>query len=575
MGKIKPLPPEVIDKIAAGEVIERPASVVKELVENSIDAGAENIQVHFTDGGRDKIQVIDDGEGMSEEDLQLAVQSHTTSKLEGIDDLWRLTSLGFRGEALASIVSIARVSITSRLRRSDRGIKLEVNGGERGNIEAVGSPPGTTIEVRDLFYNTPARKKFMGDPRRETGFILQQVIPLALAHPQIRFRVLHNQKQVIRTTGRGDVLSAWGDIFNHEEKEKFLPIDPVEKNYVELEGFLGLPEISRSTRRGIYLFVNGRPFYNRRLVQAVVEGYEEMLPPGRSPQSLVFFRVNPIHLDINVHPTKREVSFSQLETLARNLTGLIRETLPQKVGGGKKEETGVHSQEKTGKTQGKSNLFPTPTPTEKVGGGDREQVKEPLPSEYDPVYRVFQVRQAYLFVEKTDGLFIIDQHAAHERLLYNQLQKDFSRAQSPQKNLLTPVPISLDPNQVEQKEEIKSYLLGLGFSVEEFGTRELLLRSIPMSIGRYLKCGAEVLVRDLMDLFSEEQKEKDRLNLQKKALKTLACHRAIKFGGELSPEESKRLVEDLFSSEQNSTCPHGRPVFKVFSWADLEKWFAR
>jgi len=575
MAKIKALPPEVIDKIAAGEGIERPASVVKELLENSIDAGAKNIQVSFTDGGRDRIQITDDGEGMTAEDLQLAVQSHTTSKLEGIDDLWRLTSLGFRGEALASIVSIARVSITSRTRDSAKGMRVAVEGGKRGEIKPVGAPQGTSIEVQDLFYNTPARKKFLSDPRRETGYILQQAIPLALAHPGIRVKVLNNNKQVIRTGGRGNVLTAWGDIFNHEEKESFLELKPVEKNYVEIEGFLGLPPIARSTRRGIYLFVNNRPFYNRRLIQAVVDGYEEMLPPGKVPQALIFFRVNPIHLDINVHPTKREVSFSQLETLAQNLTSLIRENLPQKVGGGKNQGQQASPEEKIQKPAEKTHLFPSQTTAEKVGGKKDSGVEEKSETAYDPVYKIFQVRQAYLFVECPDGIYIIDQHAAHERLLYNQLQKEVKEKNSPRENLLTPIPISLDPAQVEQKKEIISYLEGLNFTIEEFGTKELLLRSVPLSIKRYLKGNAAGLLRDLIDIFSEEQKRTDLLSLQKQALKTMACHRAVKFGGELSPEESKRLVEELFSSEQNSTCPHGRPVFKVFNWSELERMFAR
>ncbi len=575
MAKIKALPREVIDKIAAGEVIERPASVVKELIENSIDAGAKNIQVSFTDGGRDRIQVTDDGEGMTAKDLQLAVQSHTTSKLEGIEDLWRLTSLGFRGEALASIVSIARVSITSRTRDSAGGMRLEVEGGEKGELMPVGAPQGTTIQVQDLFYNTPARKKFLSDPRRETAFILQQAIPLALAHPEIRVKVLNNNKQVIRTGGRGEVLSAWGDIFNHEEKENFLELKPIEKNFVEMEVFLGLPPIARSTRRGIYLFVNGRPFYNRRLTQAVVDGYDEMLPPGKVPQALIFFRVNPIHLDINVHPTKREISFSQLETLAKNLTDLIKENLPQKVGGGKKQTPDTPGEEKRQKPPEKSHLFTPRTFREKVGGQKDLEVRDKTETPYDPVYRIFQVRQAYLFVEFAEGIYIIDQHAAHERLLYNQLQREISQKKSPRENLLTPIPISLDPTQVEHKEEIISYLEGLNFTIEEFGTKDLLLRSVPLSIKRYLKENAEGLIRDLIDIFSEDQKRTDLLAIQKQALKTMACHRAVKFGGELSSEESRQLVEELFSAEQNSTCPHGRPVFKVFNWSELERMFAR
>jgi len=580
MGKIKPLPPQVIDKIAAGEVIERPASVVKELMENSIDAGAQNIQVIFTDGGRGKIQVTDDGEGMSPEDLEMAVQSHTTSKLLGIDDLWRLTSLGFRGEALASIVSISRVKIVSRPENSTGGMALEIEGGQKKELKPQGTPPGTTIEVKDLFYNTPARKKFLNDPRREAGLILQQIIPLALAHPQVNVRVYNNNKQVLRTGGRGDVLSAWGDIFNHSDKEKFLSLTPVEKNYVEIECFLGLPEISRSTRKGIFLFVNGRPFYNRRLVQAVVDGYEEMLPPGRAPQALIFFQVNPVHLDINVHPTKREVSFSQLETLAQNLSSLIAGKLPRKVGGSlvqKWDETKEEEKEEKKKTQSKekTTLFPGKDKEKKSPDINKDLVKETPAKEYDPILNIFQVHQAYLFVERPDGIYIIDQHAAHERLLYNQLQEEVGGKKGSRENLLTPIPISLDPGQIEQKEEIIAYLDSLNFQVEEFGMKELLLRSVPLSISRYVRGSADILVRDLIELFCEDEKKQDLLNLKKQALKTMACHKAIKFGGELSMEERKGLVEELFSSEKNSTCPHGRPVFKIFSWRDLEKMFAR
>ncbi len=572
MGKIKSLPRQVVDKIAAGEVIERPASAVKELMENSIDAGASSIDVYFTDGGREKILVIDDGEGMTPEDMEMAIQSHTTSKLVEINDLWRLSSLGFRGEALASIVSIARVSILSRTHHSATGMRLRVEGGEVQELEAAGAPPGTSVEVRDLFFNTPARRKFLHDHNRESGFILQQIIPLALAHPHLKIRAVHNNKQLLRTSGRGEVLNAWGDIFDHSGREHFVTLEPVEKNYVTMEGFLGLPPLARSTGRGIYLFVNGRPFYNRQLIQAVLRGYEEMLPPGRYPQALIFLRLNPIHLDINVHPTKREVSFSQLPALAQNLTELIAQTLPRQGGPLPSQNTAPSRSSRVQEDPGGQDLF---TPTLEKQEAPEEKTRSE--SSYSPLHQIFQVHQAYLLVETAGGLYIIDQHAAHERILYNRLAGEMPGQEKKQsrKNLLTPLPFNLDPTQEQEKEKIKDYLTRLNFQVEDFGPRDLLLRAVPLSLGPYLQERAGEVVRDLIELFTEEQREKDFLALKKKALQTMACHRAVKFGGELSSEERKRLVEDLFATEPNSTCPHGRPVFKKFSWSELEKMFNR
>ncbi len=572
MGKIKSLPRQVVDKIAAGEVIERPASVVKELMENSIDAKAQSIDINFSDGGRERIQVIDDGEGLTPEDMEMAIQSHTTSKLGEINDLWRLTSLGFRGEALASIVSIARVSIISRPHHTAAGMRLRVEGGEVQDLEPTGAPPGTSVEVRDLFFNTPARRKFLQDRSRESGFILQQIIPLALAQPHLKIRAVHNKKQLLRTSGRGEVLTAWGDIFDHAGREHFITLDPVEKNYVTMEGFLGLPSLARSTGRGIYLFVNGRPFYNRQLVQAVLRGYEEMLPPGRYPQALIFFRVNPIHLDINVHPTKREVSFSQLPDLARNLTQLIAQNLPRRGGPVPSQERAPQRSSRVQEDTAGQDLF-TPTPARQK---DPEQ-KVSSVSSYSPLHQVFQVHQAYLLVETDAGLYIIDQHAAHERILYNKLQGEITSGEQDRsrKNLLTPLPLTLDPAQEQEKEKIREYLSRLNFQVEDFGPRELLLRAVPLTLGSYLQERAQEVVQDLIALFTEEQREQDFLALKKQALQTMACHRAVKFGGELSSEERRRLVEDLFAAEPNSTCPHGRPVFKKFSWSELEKMFDR
>ncbi len=567
MGRIKVLSPEVVDKIAAGEVIERPASVVKELVENSIDANASTIRVLFSEGGRKSIKVIDNGAGMDANDLKLSIKSHATSKINNIEDLLQLNSLGFRGEALSSIVSVSRTKIISRPHELDKGHLIFIEGGKITDFQPAGAPPGTSIEVNDLFFNTPARLKYLKGKNREASNIIWTLISLALASPAISFQAKHNDRGVLQTSGRGDILRTWGEIYGPDKCMDMLKIPGVEESYFTISGFLGKPNLALSTTRGVHLFINNRPFYSRPILNAVLEGCREYFPRGKFPQIILFIKINPVHVDVNVHPAKREVKLSEQEIITKIITEASQEVLQKEIGQYKpaveNEKNGFSLpqllREKESPQQGK-------TPQ-----AEKQKIFPEAPSQKTDF---LQIGSSFIVTRSSQGLMIIDQHGAHERLNYNKLLSQLrDNPRDTSRTLLTPLTIELSPAEVELKEEIIAYLKKLNFRVENFGPNSLLLRAVPQCVNP--KKDPLPLCHELLQQFVEDFGKDNLSQIEKEAIITIACHDAVKAGDSLSPEEMEHLLSALFSHPENTTCPHGRPIIKELTLKELGKFFGR
>lgn len=577
MSRIKVLSPDLVNKIAAGEVIERPSSVVKELVENSIDAKAKKIIVNFTAGGRELIEVIDDGFGMTAAELKLAVQSHATSKINAIEDLLSINSLGFRGEALPSIAAVSKMKLISRPWEEAKGHALFLAGGKPLDFKAIGSPKGTRIITEELFYNTPARFKFLKDVNREASFIASQLIALALASVDVAFALHNNQKEVFKTSGQGEILKTWGEIFSHQLTQHFLEIKKEAINHVQIEGYLGDVPLSLSTTRGIQMFVNNRPFYSRQLLKALLQGYQEHLPPKRFPRALIYLTINPVHLDVNVHPAKKEISFGQIDQLAQILTQTVQNTLqktkniysnisPKAVQVDVQEESINFPTSKLNKQQKEKTI---PTPQEESLYQKKEQNKPLIPE----ILKTFQVHNSYLICEVTEGLLIIDQHGAHERILFNKLANQ-SKNDSPQQTpLLIPHTVELDPTAADLKTAIIQHLQQFGFTLEDFGPKTVVIREVPTLLPTKDRCLS--IAEDLIQLFTADKHQQNIETLRRETLLTMACHHSIRFGKKLDALEIRKLLNDLFKQKNYTTCPHGRPIIKKLSATELSRFFSR
>ncbi len=618
MNIIKVLASNITDKIAAGEVIQRPASVVKELVENSIDAGSTQIHVLFKDGGKEYIAVTDDGHGIGADDLKIALKSHATSKIENVDDLFRLSSLGFRGEALASIAAVSKIKVSSRQKNAVAGMMIESHGGQEIDYSPVGTSPGTKVEVSDLFYNIPARKKYLKNTNREAAFIVEQIFPLALAYPHIKFQVVH-KREIVNTAGTGKVLRAWGDLFGHEKAQNFIVLPPTKIGHITMEMYLGTPALAQASSKGIFLFVNKRPFYNRAILSAFFDLYKEYIPHRRLPQVLLFLEINPVHIDVNVHPTKKEISLSNLGFILEQIKAVGSSLLQQYLGGrlhqmqtfsdirsfakppGKDEESKpqkekpfVNSGEPQDPPKTGSLFVQTPESGGAAMNGRPAGVEETLAYDFsgevpkptragtphqvvmpaiEDITRLAQFYNSFIFLETVDNLFIIDQHAAHERIMYNKVLNDFMTNESNSQPLLTPLVIHLDAVENEIKNEIVEYMRGFNFILADFGANSLILREVPAYLPA--KEEAPTICRDLIKEFAMDKKRSGPADLISQSLMTIACHSSIKAGGQLDKSEIIALIKELHEAQNNTTCPHGRPLIKVITRAELNNYFAR
>ena len=570
MGKIKVLPPEIVSKIAAGEVVERPSSVVKELVENALDAGAMEVRVEVEAGGRKLIRVTDDGEGMTPEDALLSLQRHSTSKIENERDLFAIRTFGFRGEALSAIAAVSKMKIITRKDGELAGVALKVKGGVLQGTEAVGCPLGTSVEVRDLFFNIPARLKFMKTQGTELGHIGDLMARAGLANDRIHFRLFHEGNLLANYPIREDPSSRLVEALGKEASGK-LHFFRLREGEVGVSGYGGDPGFNRANARGIYLFVNRRPVRDRLLTHAVLEAYRNLIPRDRYPVTVLFVDLPPHEVDVNVHPSKWEIKFSDSEVVHRSVIRAIRGMLDKTPGlaGAPTAIEGKESRETWG-TYRESKAEPSfSLPLKEIFEWDRRSGGQEVPSRGN---FLGQIAKTYLLFESPDGLNLVDQHAAHERILFEKLGEEFSRESIPKQTLLFPETVDLPVDDAQAAGEHLPELERLGFVVEPSGERTFWVKSVP-----------EILVtrepiQTLREIIGEITSWRKHAGLHRPfdpLLQMMACRGAVQASQALGPEEAAALMAALQGCTSPSHCPHGRPTLLKITISDLEKMFGR
>ena len=592
------LPPEIASQIAAGEVVERPASVVKEALENAIDAGATSIEIEIVDAGRKLIRISDDGHGIPFAELPLAVERHATSKLTNSADLFNITTLGFRGEALASIGSVSRLTVTSRIGSETAGGRMVVDGGILRVQEPAGVPQGTTIVVEDLFYNVPARLKFLKHDLTERRVIDSLVAKYALAYPRIRFRQVDNHSITLQTSGDGDRRAIYAALYGIEIARQMLEVHAAEEP-LQLGGFISPASITRSNRKEITFFINGRWVSDTPLTQALLQAYNTLLMVGRYPMAALFLNLSPEDVDVNVHPTKAEVRFKNQDQVFSFVQRSVKRaylayapvtSLPNNqmlwsntlrkvddIGPG----SALMDREMASDNQRIEWLFGHEDNTETLRSETSETISDSVGNrspEFDldefrsPMLRlVGQVGGTYLIAEGPDGLYLIDQHAAHERILFEKLMAQHQQQKITKQALLAPVLVKLSAAQAKLVEPQLPFLHHLGMEIEEFGSDTFQIRSMPAI---FTNLDANALISALVDDFSEDETplaSEIEAKIAGRVCKTLA----IKAGQSLSPMEQANLLTELEKCANPRSCPHGRPTMIHLSVELLERQFGR
>jgi DNA mismatch repair protein MutL len=583
MPSIKVLPDNLINKIAAGEVVERPASVVKELIENSLDAEATEILVDVDQAGKRMIRVTDNGSGMSPEDARLAFERHATSKISEEADLDAIGTMGFRGEALASIASVAQVRLTTARRGPDEGFRIEISGGSVKTAGGAPAAPGTVIEVDHLFFNTPARLKFLKSGNTELSHIIAAVSHQALAHPPVRFRLTHNTKVLLDLPSAESLRDRAFQIFGGDLSGNLLEFSG-ERQPVRVFGLLGGPNYSRGDRTYQEFYVNGRYIKNASLTHALYEAYRDLVMRDRHPVGFVFLTIDPGMVDVNVHPAKAEVRFrnqSQVHDLVRDV---IRESLR---GSGKTmvEERTDRVREAVqdyGTGSGTPSFFAhadryAPIRTSDFARSGAERPSIPSSSSLamslsDLPVPLAQVHDSFIVAQDNDGMVLIDQHAAHERVLFEKLQDQYESGAIPVQGLL--IPIQVEPGQGESvllKDRLEDLRM-LGFLVEDFGGGVFMIKGVPavMAGGDHKR-----LLLDLLDEIRVHGSSTQMTRLRDDLLSVMACHPAIKVHRKLGREEMEGLIRDLLSCRMPHSCPHGRPTIVRFSMDEIKRMFKR
>ena len=579
------LPPEVASQIAAGEVVERPASVVKELVENSLDAGSNSVTITVEDAGKRLIEVADDGCGIPVDQLSLAVERHATNKLDGPEDLHCIASLGFRGEALASIGSVARLTLTSRTTDTDLGANLQVEGGHASRVLPLGSPAGTVVRVENLFYNVPARLKFLKHDQTERRAIDKLVTRYSLAYPLVRFSLHQDGRLALQTSGNGNRREILGTIYGVEIARQLIEVIS-EDDWIQVLGFTSPTSLTRSNRRELTFFVNGRPVKDAALSAAVIKAYHTLLMVNRYPITILFLKMPPEMVDVNVHPTKAEVRFREPDRIFSSVQRAVRRALlahspvpnvefqPHWSDGTAWGEPrtidptwGWRDIENQRKEWGVIPEGSSPTP----GSQSPPITKSGLGAQPAPLLRpVGQVASTYLVAAGPDGLYLIDQHAAHERVLFERVMKQRDSS-IPSQILLQPVAIDLPPYETRLLQEQLDILGKIGFQVELFGHNSFLVRAVPAILENHDPAASlRLLVEDF-----EEDETPLQAELEARIIARICKRAAIKAGKNLSPEEQRALLTDLEACQSPRTCPHGRPTMIHLSVDLLERQFGR
>ncbi|WP_374383871.1 DNA mismatch repair endonuclease MutL [Thermomonas sp.] len=587
---IRQLPDTLINQIAAGEVVERPASVVKELVENALDAGARRIDIDLEEGGVRLIRIRDDGGGIGPEELPLAVSRHATSKIASIDDLEAVATLGFRGEALPSVASVSRFRLASRPRDAAHGAELRIEGGRIGEVVPQAHPHGTTVEVRDLFYNVPARRKFLRAERTELSHIEEWLRSLALARPDVELRVTHNGKPSRRWKGEGDLLSEvrLHEALGEEFARNALRVDHAGAG-LRLHGWIAQPAYNRASTDQQYLYVNGRSVRDRNVAHAVRQAYSDVLFHGRHPAYVLFLELDPRGVDVNVHPAKHEVRFRESrlvhDFVYRSLHAALAET-----------RAGATAAPMPSLAAANEARWSMPPPQQQAIGlrvGDapaayaalyaprdgalpptaQPAMPQDAPGGMPPLgYAVAQLHGIYILAENADGLVVVDMHAAHERIGYEKLKAAHDGAGLRTQPLLVPAGLAVSEREADVAEREAGTLARLGFEVQRSGPQSLLLRSVPALLAHG---DVEALLRDVLADLREHGSTRRVDDTRDALLATMACHGAVRANRRLTLPEMNALLREMEATERSGQCNHGRPTWTRFSLAEMDRWFLR
>ncbi|GJM16439.1 MAG: DNA mismatch repair protein MutL [Thermodesulfobacteriota bacterium] len=608
MGKIRILSDNVVSKIAAGEIVERPASVVKELVENSIDAGSKSIKIELESGGKKLIEVSDDGGGMSRDEALLSLERHATSKIKDVNDLFSVKSLGFRGEAIPSIASVSRFKITTRLNDAVIGTMISGEGGKIRKVEETGSPAGTTIEVKNLFYNTPVRLKFMRKIETELSNVLDIVQREAMSRPEIGFEVVSSGKTILSLSKRENLIDRLSDIFPNTELQSIY----AEAEGVKVSGFMSSPLDTRSTTHKLFTYINKRAVRDKFLTRIVIDAYGKMLEKRKFPQGAIFIDIPSPEVDVNVHPTKNEVRFRNQRLIADLIRSAILKMLreapwiksyKQRVENSISEFLDTNKPQSTyqnpqSHARGERNFSEDVQDFSRLETRDQTSyVEEIKPSRhigheyrlsqnenqseglfgsgglYSSLKIIGQIRELYIVCASQNGMVLVDQHAAHERINYEKIKRAYLEKKDLEvQELLVPEVLELPPNESSLINKHIGDFDSLGLRIEGFGNNSFLIRSVPALLKNV---DSSLLVKDVLSEIAGEGKEESISEKIDLVIATMACHSSITANFELSYNEMKALLEELDRMDFPHSCPHGRPVAQELSYYDIERMFKR
>lgn len=589
---IRPLPETLINQIAAGEVVERPASVVKELVENALDAGARRVDIDLEEGGVRLIRIRDDGSGIPADDLPLAIARHATSKIASLDDLEAVATLGFRGEALPSIASVSRFQLASRHVDSVHGAALAVEGGRIGDVTPKSHPPGTTVEVRDLFYNVPARRKFLRAERTELGHIEEWLRSLALARPDVELRVSHNGKPARRYRGEGLLESPerLHETLGAEFARHALRLDHAGAG-LRLHGWIAQPAYNRASADQQYLYVNGRSVRDRNVGHAVRQAYSDVLFHGRHPAYVLFLELDPRGVDVNVHPAKHEVRFRDTRLVHDFVYRTLQQALAETRAGQVPQHAAPSMSAQPNALQWTPPQAPLGLRVDEVRGAYAALYGAPaqapmstgsvpmrsLPANDDATlpplgHAIAQLHGIYILAESVEGLVVIDMHAAHERIGYEKLKAAHDGEGVRVQPLLVPQPIAVSEREAEIAERESATLAELGFDLTRSGPQTLILRGVPALLA---DGDVEALLRDVLVDLREHGSSRRVAEMRDELFATMACHGAVRAHRRLGIPEMNALLREMEATERSGQCNHGRPTWARFSLAEIDRWFLR
>jgi len=605
MGKIRVLSDNLVSKIAAGEIVEKPASVVKELVENSIDAGSKNIRIELESGGKKLIEVSDDGEGMSRDEALLSLERHATSKIKDINDLFSVKSLGFRGEAIPSIASVSRFKLTTRTNEEVIGSVITAEGGKIRKVEETGCPPGTTVQVKNLFYNTPVRLKFMRKIETELSNVLDIVQREAMSRPGIGFEVLHGGKTLLRLLRKDNLPDRLSDIFPNAELHSVSS----EAEGVKVSGFMSSPLDTRSTTQKLFTYINLRAVRDKFLTRIIIDSYGKMVEKRKFPQGALFLEIPAREVDVNVHPTKNEVRFRNQRLIAdlirASVLKMLREapwimsykqrvenSLSEYMEGRDSPSSYEPTRHLNRPTRGfaeeaREIYFNDTVPVRnEIGlathsGHDYHIAQNDSPPKslfgngglYSSLRIIGQIKELYIVCASENGMVLVDQHAAHERINYEKIKSAYTEDKEPEvQELLVPEVIEFTPYESSLIEKHKGEFETLGLRVEEFGNNSFLIRSVPALLKNV---DSASLLKDVISEVASTGKEESISEKIDLVIATMACHSSIRAKFELNLEEMKALLEELDRMKFPHSCPHGRPVAVELSYYDIERMFKR